>query len=856
MNITHCKYFKIWAITIFIILYLLGVCGTYAASPDLYKNNVRATITNNDINAMLTYSERKITRETVAQKKEAVSKYIECSFEEFSEIVEDSLPTTFSQRPNIEIQLCRMAQLYVIEKNADYADKVYNSLIKYAKNHFDIKQNVNISNFNNDCYTIQPVYQAIAYSLLADYSEEKFDDIYNMNTRNLIESWFYDIAEITYNHFEMKSAGNMSGYTVKHIAGIATILDNPLIMRWAIAIADNAMSNRQWHADGMWWEGTISYCKQITGNINEALPLIGRYKDPEGYNDTLLGIKLDGNGILHRYPMIDYSLYVMSKLVNPDGTLMSIHDTHPSYSSVVGLNLPIKEENLNNIEFNHFGLFALKSGNTENAQQVSLLFPPMLAGVPFSGGHFHGNFLSMSLWAAGQELLPDAGYPTPVENHRYFHMSPVTHNGSWIWDNSIENYDEFAYESSRPNLLRYDDGSESNGEIQLIEASQLMDESMNIKDKRRLLMQVKTSENTSYVFDLQTLEGGNIHENFLRASEDEDVILIVNDRQKNLIVDNLGKYLKDKGKKGLITNETLFINSDIYSGEDINFTFKGNTSGVELNIFIKGLNESIMAFSSMPSFRRTGGNATYKNDFPTKHFYQRKEVSHGDVTHFSGVFEGVANGSKSYITNVDWIENDNSVMAVINLGKYEDVICISENFEPKQFDDITFKTNIGWIRRNTEDKKVIRGYIYGGGEIYTDSGVFSCQESLKSHICSVERNLFGDNFLIIGNNLPAELNGRWGNITFSDGSGLSHRIINIDENRVYVNNDIGFEYDNNDAIFTSFPSKQDAAGALWMNGVNYKLLTDRKINGDISYTVDYIYYGSPESTILIKNLTP
>ena len=253
----------------------------------------------------------------------------------------------------------------------------------------------------------------------------------------------------------------------------------------------------------------------------------------------------------------------------------------------------------------------------------------------------------------------------------------------------------------------------------------------------------------------------------------------------------------------------------------------------------------------MPSFRRTGGNATYKNDFPTKHFYQRKEVSHGDVTHFSGVFEGVANGSKSYITNVDWIENDNSVMAVINLGKYEDVICISENFEPKQFDDITFKTNIGWIRRNTEDKKVIRGYIYGGGEIYTDSGVFSCQESLKSHICSVERNLFGDNFLIIGNNLPAELNGRWGNITFSDGSGLSHRIINIDENRVYVNNDIGFEYDNNDAIFTSFPSKQDAAGALWMNGVNYKLLTDRQINGDISYTVDYIYYGSPESTILI-----
>ena len=46
--------------------------------------------------------------------------------------------------------------------------------------------------------------------------------------------------------------------------------------------------------------------------------------------------------------------------------------------------------------------------------------------------------------------------------------------------------------------VRYDDGTQTNGNIQLIEAQQLMHPSMNIKDKRRLLMQIKTSENTRF----------------------------------------------------------------------------------------------------------------------------------------------------------------------------------------------------------------------------------------------------------------------------------------------------------------------------------------------------------------------
>lgn len=790
---------------------------------------------------MLTYGERVILRETAQEKKNVVSEYIDCTVDEFNEIVEASLPTSLSERSNIEIQLCRLAQLYVSEKNADYADKVYNALVKYANNHFVIRQNADISDFDSDCYTLQPVYPAIAYSLLADYSVGEFDELYNTDTRHLIESWLYDVAEITYTCFNNKTAGNLSGYTVKHIAGIGVVLDNPLIMRWAISIADNVMNQRQWHSDGMWWEGSISYCRQAIGNLNEALPLISRFKDPEGYKDTLLGLTLNETDISSRYPMIKYSSDAMSKLVNPDGTLITVHDTHPTYNSVVGLDLPIKEEYLNNVEFNHFGLFALKSGNTQNAQQVSMLFPPILSGVPFSGGHYHGNFLTMSLWAAGQELLPDAGYPFQVANHRYFHMSPVVHNGSWIWDDSASDYGNYMYKSSRPNLLRYDDGTQSSGNIQLIEASQLMDKGMNIKDKRRLLMQIKTSENTSYVFDLQTLEGGDVHENFLRASEDEDVTVITS-AQSTGSAENLGKYLKDNGKKGLLPNETLFTDAKFYSDDDIDFTFEGDTSGSRLNAFVKGVDNSFVAISSMPSLRRTGGDAAYKDDFPTKHFYQHREVGAGDVTHFAAVYEGIHAEDSAYISDVEWIENANSLFAVIDLGQYEDIICISDNFDDKVYDNITFKTNIGWIRRYKNNKKVASGYIYGGGEIYTDSGILKCEDSFEAQVQAISRSLYGKNSLFLDENIPDNFNGRWGNLTFADGSGFSHEIVEIAGRQVVLHNDVGFDYANNKLYFTSFPSKQSPDGSLWMNEMDYTKFTDRTLNGSAIYRVDDVTY--------------
>lgn len=358
-------------------------------------------------------------------------------------------------------------------------------------------------------------------------------------------------------------------------------------------------------------------------------------------------------------------------------------------------------------------------------------------------------------------------------------------------------------------------------------------------------MLVKTSQNTSYVLDLQNLKGGDVHENFLRGSEDENVT-VSTDAQKSGTASNLGTHLKNSGKTGLMAGETLFTNADIYSSDDgIDFSFIGD-SGATLNAFIKGTDDTMAAFSSMPSLRRTGGDATLRNNFPTKHFYQRREVSENELTRFAGVYEGMGASDEAKVQGVEWHETDNAVFAAVNLGDYEDIICISDDFSEKTYSGIIFKTNIGWVRRKKDTGKVTNGYIYGGGEILTSSGKFSCKEDFVTDVVDTNRSLFGENSLILADEVPADLVGKWGNVTFSDGSGLSHKITGVSGNTVKINNDAGFELDNEVSHFTSFPAKQNSDGSLWLGTVDLSSLSDRTLSGTVKYTTEYSYYGEPE----------
>lgn len=870
------KYIALIGLIIIYVPMTFGGRGVLAATPPgVYMDEITHPVSSDLKNAMLNYSERSVFRETSEQKRAEIADYVNMTKEQFVNEVTANLPAKISVRSGMEIDIFRMAQIYTTEedttKKADLGYKVYDALVKFALNDDVIAPNITDSDFVNECNTHNPIYLVMAYDYIYNLDVSAFDTSYGIDTREKIEQWFYNTAERVYNHFTKRTAGNLVGYTVKHMAGIGVVLNNPEVIRWAIYISDKAFTPFQFYGDGMWWEGSISYCTQLYANIKEAFPLINSFTDPADYVDNILGIKLNKTDISARWPIVNYSATQMAKLIHPDGTRIASNDTHPSYSSVVGQNLAIDEKNLGNIEFNHFGFFGLKNGDTQDAQNVTLKLSAVTAGIPFGGGHYHGDSLSMSLWAGHQELLPDAGYPSAVNNYRYLHMSPVTHNNSWIWD-SEHSYSSYNYNYARPKLLRYDDGTESDGTIQLVEAEQLFDETLNIEDKRRILILVKTSDNTSYTFDLQTLQGGDVHENFLRASEDEASILtfggtpIAND-------DSLREYLAENTKTGLMLSQAsynynyyktdMFTDAAVYSGsESVAFKWSGEESGAVLSAFVKGVEDSEFAFSQMPTLRRTGGDVSKKDDFPNYHFYQRREVSEDEKTRFSAVYEGISQGASAKVANVSWQETADAVFAVIDLGEVEDVICVSDTRAVKIYDGLTFTSEIGWVRRNKADKSIINGYIYGGGKICTDNAVISCQEDFTANITDAARVPYSAEFnknnqitsekntLTLDKDIPDDLAGRWGVISFPDGSGISHRIESIDGKVLELHNDLGFNFDGSRTEFATYPARHNANNSYALTNAPYANLSNREIEGELTFLAERSYFGEAKSVCI------
>ena len=488
----------------------------------------------------------------------------------------------------------------------------------------------------------------------------------------------------------------------------------------------------------------------------------------------------------------------------------------------------------------------MKSGNEEDAQETTLFFPPLASGLPFSAGHFHGNFLSMTLWAGGAELLPDAGYPVYYKgNHRYFHMNAVTHNNAWIWDKNINSYTDIAGEFARPNLLRYD----KTDKLQIVEASELMPEVFQNKTNKRLLMQIQTTDNTSYTFDLQRLSGGTVHECFLRASEDENVVMST-DMSFDIEKDNLGRYLKENNMGGLMSDQTLFTGAKIYNGnKDFTFSWTGVDSGATLKAFIKGNEGMTSAFSKMPSLRRTENQVATKDDFPTYHLYRRVEAPNGVRTNYASVYEGVRAGDKGFVKGVIWQETDDkSVIAVVDLGEYEDIIVISDNFNDKYYDTITFACEVGYLRRRKEDKKAVTGYIHGGGRINANGALLVCEETFKTKAVSANNNL-----IKVEANLPENAIGRWSNITFGDLSGISHRIDGVSGKEATLHNKAGFVLSDNVAKFTHFPKLYNKENKYPMNE-NERLdsRSVRTAEGEIGFSVPYSVLASfPEAILKI-----
>ncbi len=474
-------------------------------------------------------------------------------------------------------------------------------------------------------------------------------------TRRKIEEWLREYA-VSF-HSLLDRPGQITNYTpfgLRHAASLALVLKDPVLMQRCLEVATRlAFSPEFWHADHIWQEGTVSYARQVTGNLRALLPMLreGRslgWIDPPGKEIENLSQRLEQiDGAQIRFSM-------------PGGRPVPVHDTHWTIPSD---SLPRAPANLALPDFGHYALAG-------KDMELLLSIPMLTGGGRYGGGHMHDSRLSIQLWAHGQEVLPDAGYPFQPANHRYFHMSPYAHNTAIALDQEARfgkgPYGIWEGEWAGSGLLGYDDGQASDGMVGYLAASSPGPVSDRVTQSVRQLIQVSTGEWSGYVVDAFWLQGGQSHRWFLRQTEDEFA-----DQTIDVPLSDAGKTMADVLGDALEGDDAwtarLAGPKRIESDSSFHISWKGRESGVAVNIHAAPQPDSASWLSQMPRVRPTGQDPEKRDDFPGWHLFRERTVAPKDLTLWAAVYEPVARDETPKIKAVQWTRNDDGTAFLVEI---------------------------------------------------------------------------------------------------------------------------------------------------------------------------------------------
>ncbi len=316
---------------------------------------------------------------------------------------------------------------------------------------------------------------------------------------------------------------------------LGRVLNDPDVIHQAVRFMQD-MIRVYYQFDGMEYEGTLTYHGVVTGRLGIAVRMLSGYADPEGYVDERFGIVLGGGENPLDFPIYTRAWQIGEIMTFPNGNRMCVHDT--SWGEGRAETPP--DAVPANIELSAYGHFAIGGGLGRDGMQAHLHFCPRILG-----GHFHEDRLALTLWGAGEELLPDTGYVSMGKPHRYFINDVLGHNTVQVLFDDPPRQPEIVQPATLPtepverfraaamaewpvlgarsHLLAYDPGTVSEGRVKLMAAASPGPEWMGMKRQERHLLMCRVDARRCYLVDVFRLEGGDGHRFILRASADEDV---------------------------------------------------------------------------------------------------------------------------------------------------------------------------------------------------------------------------------------------------------------------------------------------------------------------------------------------
>lgn len=655
----------------------------------------------------------------------------------------------------------------------------------------------------------QSIHAAHAYALLKKVDAwEALAAETGVDVRGAVETWLRLSSLDAFNLYGDGAGNNMLPFIYRHALGMAVVVNDPVLIRLWLTSIDQLMSGRVFSSDGFWWEATVHYGQQTTNNTSLALANLNNWVDPPGYVDEILGLQLNRpNLAATRYPLFAQATKAYTALKFPNGATVAINDGGGNRTLTPAS--PLVPSLVTNAELTGANHYAITHGDTADATQLRLSAPTWAGGLPYSGGHQHFSELELLAWGGGAEVFPAVGYPhAGKDNYRYSQMSAPFHNVPFVWDRDHTDYSAQKSKLTRSSIVGYDPGTRNGGRVSWVEASVPGPAGNGVTTKKRLAMLVQLEGNRSYAVDLSTLQGGQVHQWFLRADELEDHTQTVSVPTTPHPGSTVQTYLAETGDtSGLADNRGLMRDPLTASGaEDLDFTWAGTGYGTTVRAFLNGQAGDEVIFSRIPTLRRTDETTATKDAFPGWHAQRLRRVAPDQITLFGAVYETTRPGQAPLVEGVDWLSNGDpgTTVAAVDGGTFTDYVYISDDNKRRFVKGVFFNGHIGIARVDKATGQVIWAYADGGARVVAKGFDLRALPVITTEAVASTSAYAGTpdtwspetaNTLTAASDLPqnGSLDGTWVTMTLADGSGFAARVERVEGRTVHVRDWLPFE---------------------------------------------------------------
>lgn len=588
---------------------------------------------------------------------------------------------------------------------------------------------------------------------------------------------------------------NLNPTMYERMIHLGRVLNDPDVVHQAVRFMQD-MIRMSYHFDGMEYEGTLTYHGVVTWRLAIAVRMLSGYQDPPGYVDERFGIVLGGGEEPLKMPIYSRAMQITQMMTFPNGNRVCVHDT--SWGEGRAETPP--DAVPRNIELNAYGHFALGGGLGADGMQAHLHFCPRI-----EGGHFHRDRLQLILWGAGEELLPDVGYVNMGRPHRYFINRQLAHNTVQVFfdeppeqpevvqpekvpTDPVERFRTIA-EAERPavyarsELLAYDPGSVSDGQVQLVAATSPGPEWMGIRRRERHLLMVRVDERRCYLVDVFRVAGGDRHRFVLRASADEDVAtdcgLPLEAVPGTLAGPDVpyGEVAEGAEPYAWLLHELRRAETS----EPWELTWTGEESGASLRAFFAPQEGAEVTLGMAPTVRRAMQDARRADDYQGPHLLVERD---GPESLFAVAYDCWTADAEPVIRSVRWEplgEGAEAALALrVALDGREDVIYCSLDREEREIGGVRFSGP--WAVASLRDGRPRWAWAHDGS--VTDEGLHvGAPLRLELPLVAVQRAEDGAaaDALVVAGSVPDadSLPGQWVRALPGDGPAYGYGVTGV-----------------------------------------------------------------------------